>query len=172
MIEYKGNLVLGVPKTGSQSLAVYLMGRQLPYTHKLYSEYDRQFFSVYAIWRDPVDRFKSSVRFKWRQQQKANARLSVVSEIVANLADEEMFFHPQSIWLDEVPEDKLVLLPFEDYEYSVNYIATSIGLNTLDTIPRIFETSGEVGISDSDLEKVKEFYKEDYKYLSCLKTQN
>lgn len=171
MIEYKGNLVLGIPKTGSQSLSAYIMGRQMPFTHKLYSEYNRQFFNVYALWRDPVERFKSCARFEWILQERRKETRSTVSELIDNISKYE-YFQPQAKWLDEVPEDKLVLLPFSEFEYSANYIADSIGIRPIDIMPRIHETSGEVALTDSELERVKEFYREDFKYESCLKMPN
>jgi hypothetical protein len=171
MIEYKGNLVLGIPKAGSQSLAAYIMGRQMPFTHKRYSEYNREFFNVYAMWRDPVERFKSCVRFERMLEQRRKEPQSSVSKLIDNI-DKYLYFKPQALWLDEVPQNKLVLLPFSDFEYSANYIADSIGLKKLDTIPRIHETSGEIKLTDSEMDRVKEFYKEDYKYEECLTMPN
>ena len=152
MIEIKGNLILGIPKTGSQSLAAYIMGRQVPFTHKRYSEYNRSFFSVYALWRDPVERFKSALRFEKESVDK-----------VLSVDDPSLLYKPQSYWLDEVPEDRLVLLPFSDFENSVKYIGEQLG-HRLDFVPRIFKSEGSIELSSQQLKTVEEFYKEDYKY--------
>lgn len=168
MIEIKGNLVLGIPKTGSQSLAVYIMGRQMPFTHKKYSEYNRPFFNVYALWRDPVDRFKSALKF----DRKFTETPRSVDEVILGLSeDKSLFFKPQSYWLDEVPEDKLVLLPYAQYEESLEFIAARLG-KRIDFIPRIHKTEGEIDLTTEQLSQLKDFYEEDYKYLECLKMPN
>lgn len=170
MIEIKGNLVLGIPKTGSQSLAAYIMGRQMPFTHKRYSEYNRPFFNVYALWRDPIDRFKSSLRFQLPNEDERNEKIATTDALVAKLSnDKSLFLKPQSYWLDEVPDNELVLLPFSDYENSVKYIGEALG-HRLDFVPHIHETSGDINLTSAQIDVLEDFYKEDYEYLSCLKT--
>lgn len=169
MIEIKGNLILGIPKTGSQSLSMYIMGRQVPFTHKRYSEYSRQFFNVYALWRDPIDRFKSALRFEWMLEKRRKEEIRTVDDIILKLRhDDSLFFKPQSYWLDEVPEKTLVLLPFSDFDESVKYIGNQLG-HKLDFVPQAHKTEGEIDLTSEQLEILEEFYKEDYKYLSCLK---
>ena len=169
MIEIKGNLILGVPKTGSQSLAIYILGRQVPFTHKKYSEYNRSFFNVYALWRDPVDRFKSALRFEWKLRRERKEKPRTLDDVVDNLGkDDLVFFNPQSYWLDEVPENELVLLPFSEFDKSLEYIADVVG-RRVDFIPRVHKTEGEISLTSKQIKAVEAFYEEDYKYSSCLK---
>lgn len=170
MIEIKGNLILGIPKTGSQSLAAYIMGRQMPFTHKKYSEYNRSFFNVYALWRDPIERFKSALKFEWMLEQRRKEEQRTVDDMIAKLSNEEcpLFFRPQSDWLDEVPASELVLLPFAKYDESLQYIGNAVG-KRLDFVPTIHKTEGDVTLDARQISALEDFYEQDYKYLSCLK---
>lgn len=198
-------LLLGIPKTGSNSAyeamkndtVVICDERQHPRIYESVrlakikgyeAEYPVQ--EVYAFWRDPVDRFKSSLayfkqtnpRFFYTQfsekfigidlpedntiSPEFKAVLDTInfSEMYPYVFSEKiLLFVPQAVWLRDVP---VTVLPFSDYENSMRTLFDIFGVNADTPIPQlnVSDASFLLPLTKEEEERVRVFYQFDYAY--------
>jgi hypothetical protein len=92
----------------------------------------------------------------------------------ANITPEQIFedhtlktnnlvLRQQAFWYRHIPAEKLVILPFTNFESSLKTVAIEFGAPADIQIPRINESRKLTAIITSDLEaKVRDYYAEDY----------
>jgi hypothetical protein len=165
MLKNQRNLLLGVPKCGSTTAREFLVGERVSILepHILYQDIQGEFDNVYAFWRDPVDRFKSAVKFF--NETDEDGTVWDAREIITGLMSGDpplMLFKPQCEWYKNVPN--LTILPFSEYETSIRFLETIFGSTGAD-IPRLHKTVTFLELDDDLEEMVRNYYKEDYEYV-------
>jgi hypothetical protein len=171
MLKNQRNLLLGVPKCGSTTAREFLVGelvnKEKP--HLLYEDIAGDFDNVYAFWRDPVDRFKSAVKFfkeRYEYGRPFDAR-KIITDFIAGKPPLVLgyaplvIFKPQCDWYRNVPN--LTILPFSEYETSIRFLETIFGSTGAD-IPRLHKTVTFLELDNDVEEMVRDYYKEDYQY--------
>ena len=197
-------LFLGVPKTGTQTALSVLQDYSIPVAKKgMHPEADDCIqiakrkgheiafpLKIYAIWRDPVDRFKSSLAYL----KKTNPRIflnlfpekfngidlpedNTISPEFKQVLDTINFIdmkpiiysniliilRPQLSWLGY---GNVTCLPYSDYDNSLRTIMTDFGIDITVDIPRlnVTDTSFIVEPTEQELEEIRNFYQYDYAY--------
>lgn len=172
MLVNQRNLLLGVPKCGSRSAGLFLAGdmvsREKP--HPFYSEIEGEFDNVYAFWRNPVDRFKSAIKFLNETDDDGvvyDARV-MLDKLIAG-STPIVLLKPQSEWYRNVPN--LTLLHFDQFEANMHFLEGIFGrrFEEQTEVPRTHQTTSTLEL-DADLEQaVREYYSEDYTYESLCR---
>lgn len=181
------NLLLGVPKCGSQTAGLVLQGnivvRRNP--HPFYHEIEGEFDNVYAFWRNPVDRFKSAVQFAieraeynqqssdWRPNS-TDLRIEDIDSndprrIITHLLEHgitpritSITYMKQCEWYKNVPN--LTLLPFAKYAESIEYLQRIFGVSFGGVVPQVHKTFNKLELEPDVVEMVMKYYEEDYEY--------
>lgn len=198
-------LLLGIPKTGTHSAREALKDHAIIVAeasrHPLVFDSvvlarEKGYFpeypiaKVYAIWRDPVERFKSAFAhlkkinpdffFKKfpdkfvgidfvKDEPVSDEFIQAINSITTTdvipyiLIEKIELFKPQKFWLKD---DVVTCLPFSDYENSMRFIFNEMGVDSTIPIPKLNVSVGtyDVTLTTEEEEFIRNFYRDDYSY--------
>lgn len=200
-------LLLGMPKTGTHSarealkdhaLVVAEAGKHPIAFDSVLLAREKGYFpeypiaKVYAIWRDPVERFKSAFAhmkktnpdffFKKfpekfvgidfvKGQPVSNEFIQAINSITTTeifpyvLIERIELFKPQKFWLKD---HVVTCLPFSDYDNSMRIIFNEMGVDNTIPIPKLNVSDGtyDVTLTAEEEQNIRNFYRDDYYYQS------
>ena len=175
-------LFIHVPKAGGSSISWWLRdsgfdlgklgAKQMP--HPLYVDYKKwgDFDYKFMVVREPLDRFCSMLRYRQGATRGGvqNKNINTYAEDTLNKAIVRGYRERSTLdglWKQHIPPQvDYYCADVEIFKFKENFETLQKKLNLHTTIPRINVSDGEANVnhlSDTTIDRIKEFYKDDYK---------
>lgn len=179
-------IIYFVPRTGSTSFYKCLkpvLTDVYAHTHGIISNRDQekyQDYDVYAFYRDPVERFVSSLNYSGRAHfiesniKFINQELTPIDAIELLRESNEhktilrhnILFTKQSHWYSH---PRIIPLNFHDINNEINRVLSDFGQPTIQEIPKVNQSIKKnykvEDLTSEDVQEIREYYSDDYDFF-------